>query len=183
MGARPEHATVTQNIGKVHLYKGNPERALADFRCALATCREIRDLPGQARVMCDLGDAYLALDDYSQSVVYYEQAVSIAEQVGDLYVRAIALRGMGDARRISDRPDEALYCYQMALKIVQEIEEPYQHAVILDGMAATMLRVGKEAVGRIYLRQALDLYKAAGAIEAETTELRLDALSGLPGDA
>lgn len=183
MGARPEHATVTQNIGKVHLYKGDPERALADFRSALATCREIRDLPGQARVMCDLGDAYLALDDYGQSVVYYEQAASIAEQVGDLYVRAIALRGMGDARRISDRPDEALYCYQMALKIVQEIEEPYQHAVILDGMAKTMLRIGKEAVGRIYLRQALDLYKATGAVEAVTTELRLDALSGLPGDA
>jgi DNA-binding SARP family transcriptional activator/tetratricopeptide (TPR) repeat protein len=179
MGARPEHATVMQNIGQVHLYKGNPERALAEFRCALAAYREIRDLPGQARAMCDLGDAYLAMDDYNQCLLYYEEAAKAAEQVGDLYARAIALRGAGNAHRISDRPEEAMSHYSDALRIAQEIEEPYQHALILDGMAETMLRAGRHNAGRIYLRQALDLYKIAGAIEAATTEIRLEALSGL----
>jgi hypothetical protein len=72
--------------------------------------------------------------------------------------------------------------YQDALKIVQEIEEPYQHAVILDGIAETMLRTGRLSAGRIYLRQALDLYKTAGAVEAAATEIRLQALNGLPGN-
>jgi DNA-binding SARP family transcriptional activator len=183
MGARPEHAVVTQNIGHVYLYKGDPEQALAEFRYALATYREIRDLPGQARVMCDLGDAYLEMDDYSQCLVYYQEAASTAEQVGDMYTRAIALRGSGDAHRIADRPEEAMRYYSDALKIVQEIEEPYEHAVILDGIAETMLRTGRLSTGRIYLRQAVDLYKTAGAIQADIAEIRLEALSGMPGDA
>jgi len=182
MGARPEHATVMQNIGQISLYKGNPERALTEFKCALATYREIRDLPGQARAMCDLGDAYLAMEDYSQCLVYYQKAVSIAEEVSDLYARVVALRGIGDAYRGSDRPEEAMRHYQDALKIVQEIGEPYQHAVILDGMAETMLRTGRLSAGRIYLRQAFDLYKSAGAIEAAVAEMRLQALSDLPGN-
>lgn len=182
MGARQEHAIVMQNIGQVHLYKGNPERALTEFRCALAAYREIRDLPWQARAMCDLGDAYLAMDDYSQCLVYYQKAASIAEQVGDQYARVIALRGIGDAYRGADHPDEAMRYYKDALKIAQEIEEPYQHAVILEGIAETMLRTGRLSAGRIYLRQASDLYKAAGAIEAASAEIRLQALSGLPGD-
>jgi DNA-binding SARP family transcriptional activator len=180
MNARQEHATVMQNIGQVHLYKGNPERALAEFKCALAVYREIRDLPGQARAMCDLGDAYLAMDEYSQCLVYYQKAASIAKQVGDLYARAVGLRGMGDANRGSDRPEEAMLYYEDALKIAQEIGEPYQHAVILDGMAETMFRTGRLSAGRIYLRQSLDLYKISGAIEAESAEIRLQALSGLP---
>jgi DNA-binding SARP family transcriptional activator len=183
MGARPEHATVMQNIGQVHLYKGDPERALTEFRYALATYREIRDLPGQARAMCDLGDAYLAMDDHSQCLVYYQKAASTAEEVGDLYARAIALRGSGDGHRLCDHPDEAMRYYTDALKIVQEIEEPYQHALILDGMAETMLRAGRHSAWRIYLRQALDLYKTAGAVEAATAEIRLEALNGPPGDA
>jgi DNA-binding SARP family transcriptional activator/tetratricopeptide (TPR) repeat protein len=181
MGARPEQATVTQNIGHVHLYKGDHDKALAEFRCALAICREIRDLPGEARAMCDIGDAYLAADDYNQCLVYYQKAVSAAEQVGDLYARAVALRGTGNAHRLSDRPDEAMRCYGEALKIIQEIGEPYEHASILDGMAETMIRAGRDTTGRIYLRQALDLYKTAGAIEAAYAEIRLEALSGRPG--
>ena len=184
MGARPEQATVMQNIGQIHLYKGDPEKALAQFRYALATCREIRDLPGQARVLCDLGDAYLAMDDHVQCLVYYQNAATAAEQVGDLYTRTIALRGAADARRISDHPDSAMKYYSEALRIAQEIEDPYQHALILDGMAETMLRAGRHNEGRIYLRQALDLYKAAGATEqAAIADIRLDAASGLAGGA
>ena len=87
---------------------------------------------------------------------------------------------MGDANRGSDRPEEAMLYYEDALKIAQEIGEPYQHAVILDGMAETMFRTGRLSAGRIYLRQSLDLYKISGAIEAESAEIRLQALSGLP---
>jgi DNA-binding SARP family transcriptional activator/tetratricopeptide (TPR) repeat protein len=181
MGARPEQATVMQNIGQVHLYKGDPEKALAEFRYALATCREIRDLPGQARVLCDLGDAYLAMNDYAQCLVYYQNAAAAAERVGDLYVRTIALRGAADAHRTSDHPEEAMRHYSDALKIAQEIEEPFQHAMVFDGMAETMLRAGRRSAARIYLRQALDLYKTAGATEqAAIAEIRLDAANGLP---
>lgn len=176
MGARQEYATVMQNIGRVHLYKGNPGRALTEFRCALATYREIRDLPWQPRVMCDIGDAYLTITDYRQCLVYYQEAAAIAQRLGDLYTRAVALRGIGDAHRNSDSHEEAMRFYQDALKIIQEIEEPYLHAVILDGVAQTMLRTGQLSAGRIYLRQALDLYKASGAIEAAATEIRLQTL-------
>jgi DNA-binding SARP family transcriptional activator/tetratricopeptide (TPR) repeat protein len=181
MGARQEGATVMQNIGQVHLYKGNPERALAEFRCALAIFREIRDLPGQARAMCDFGDAYLAMDEHEQCLVYYQNAASTANQVSNLYVRVIALRGIADAHRGSDRPEEAMRYYQDALKLAQEVEEPYQHALILNGIAETMFRTGRVGAGRIYLRQAYELYQMAGAIEAKSTELRLQIL-GDPGN-
>jgi DNA-binding SARP family transcriptional activator/tetratricopeptide (TPR) repeat protein len=180
IGAPQESATVRQNIGQVYLYKGDPVRALAEFRCALATFRQIRDLPWQARAMCDCGDAYLEMDDYEQCLIYYQQAASIAEQVSNLSVRVAALRGLADGHRSSDRPEEAMRFYQEALKLVQEVEEPYQHAAILDGIAKTMLRTGKVGAGRIYLRQAYDLYRTAGAIEAQSAELRLQMLGDSP---
>jgi tetratricopeptide (TPR) repeat protein len=90
------------------------------------------------------------------------------------------MRGSGDAHRIADRPGQAMRYYSDAIKIIQEIGEPYQHAMILDGMAETMLRAGRHSAARTYLRQALDLYKAAGAVQAATAETRLETLSGLP---
>lgn len=182
MGAYQESAIAIQNIGHVYLYKGDPERALLEFRCALAAFRRIKDIPWQARAMCDCGDAYLAMDDYEQCLVYYQQAASMAAQIGNLYVQVVAQRGTADAYRESDRHEEALHCYQDTLKIAQEVGEPYQQAVILDGIAKTMFRLGNTSTGRVYLRQACDLYQAAGAAEAKTTELRLQMLGDLPAD-
>ena len=182
MGARQEGAIVMQNIGKIHLYKGNTERALAELRCALAIFRQIHDLLGQARAMCDFGDAYLTMDEYEQCLVYYQKAASTAEQVGNLHVRVIALRGIADAHRCSDHPEEAIRYYRDALKLAQEVEEPYQHALILNGIAETMFRTGRISAGRIYLRQAYDLYQMAGAIEAKFAELRLQMLGDPPAD-
>lgn len=176
MGARQEIAIVMQNIGQFYLYKGDPEKALAEFRCVLAVFRQIHDLQGQARVMCDLGDAYLTMDELEQCLFYYRQAVSVAEQMGSLHVQAVAKRGMADAYRRSDRHGEAIDNYQNAMELAQKIGDPYQQAIILNGLAESMLRVGKINMGRIYLRQASDLYQVSGAIEAESVELRLRAL-------
>lgn len=176
VGAVWESAIVMQNIGHVHLYKGNCERALTEFRCALAIFRQINDLPGQARVMCDFGDAYLAMEDYEQGLVYYKDAVSAAEQVGNLHVQLIAMRGIADSLRGADRHEESIECYREALVIAQRLAVPYQQATVLHGLAEAMLRSGQVGAGRIYLRQAYDLYQAAGAIEAESTRLRLQIL-------
>jgi len=183
MGARQEHAVALQNIGKVLLYKGSLERALAEFKAAFSIYRDIHDLMWQSRVMCDLGEVHLAMDDYEQSLFYYQKATSMATEVGDLLARAISLRGLGDVHRLSDRPKEAMRYYRDALRTVQEIEEPYEHALIADGMAKTMLRSGRDIAGRVYLRQALDLYESTGAVEAAIARIRLEALGGLPGDA
>lgn len=181
MGMREKSAAFTQNIGHVYLYKGDPERALAEFKCALATFRALKSITWQARALCDCGDAYFALGDYAQCLFYYRQAASAGKQISDLNVRAIALRGIADAHRESERPGEAIRYYNEALKFAHEAEEPYQRARILDGIATTMIRAGKVGAGRIKLRQARDLYQAAGAIEATTADLRLQMLGDPPG--
>lgn len=183
MGARQESATVVQNIGKLYLYKGDVERALAEFRCALSVFRQIHYIPGEARAMCDFGDAYSTMDDYEQSLIYYQKASSVAEQVGNLHLRLIAICGIADAFRGADRIEEAIDRYRDALEIARSVEDPYQqYAVALKGLAEAMLRVGKDGMGRIYLRQAYDLYQAAGAIDAESVRLRLQALGVVSTD-
>lgn len=183
MGAKQKSAILTQNIGRVYLYKNDPGRALAEFKCALAEFRQLRDLTWQARAMCDCGDAYLALDDCGQGQIYYQQAVAAATELGDMSVRAMALRGIADVCRESDRSDEAMRNYREALKLVQEVEEPYQRAMIMDGVAKTMLRTGKVSAGRIRLRQARDLYRSAGAVEAaRSADLRLNTLGDPTAD-
>lgn len=180
MGIPERTAAFRQNIGRVYLYKGDPKRALAEFKCALAVFRGIRDITWEARALCDCGDAFLTMGEYEQCLVYYRQAASAAEQIGHLHVRAIALCGVADVYRESGRDDEAIRHYNDALKFAQEAEEPYQRARILDGIAMTFIRAGKVSAGRIKLRQARDLYRAAGAIEANTANLRLQMLGDPP---
>lgn len=183
MGAKQKSAIITQNIGRVYLYKNDPRRALAEFKCGLAEFRQLRDLTWQARAMCDCGDAYLALGDCGQGQVYYQEAAAAAAELGDMSVQAMALRGIADVCRESDRSDEAMRNYREALKLAQEVEEPYQRAMIMDGIAKTMLRVGKVSAGRIRLRQARDLYRAAGATEAaRSADLRLNMLGDPTSD-
>lgn len=177
MGAPLESAIVIQNIGQIYLYKGEPERAKEEFERALASFRQIQDLGWQARSLCDCGDASLAMEDYEQGLAFYQQAASAAEQVGDLHVRIVALRGIADAHGGSDRLEEAMRFYRDALELAQDAGVPRQHAAILDGIAKTMLRTGQTSAGRIHLRQARDLYRAAGAIEElKYAELRLQML-------
>lgn len=176
LGSHLEQATVTQNIGRIHLYKRNPEKAITEFRRALAAYRESRDLTWQARVMCDIGDAFLAKEMFGESLIHHQNAAVIAEQLDDQYVRVIALRGMAHAYRESDCHDKALKFYNDALRIAYEIEDPYEQAKILEGLAEAMFRSGELDKGRIYLRQAQDLYQMTGSAEAQTAELRLQIL-------
>lgn len=176
IGSHLEQATVTQNIGIIYLYKEDPEKAIIEFRKALATYREGRDLLGQARAMCDIGDAFLAMELLDESLIHYQNATSIAQQLGDQYVKVIALRGIAHAYRGSDCPDKAMKFYNDALRTAYEIEDPYQQAKVLDGIAEAMFRSGEFDKGRIYLRQAHDLYQMTRSAEARTTELRLEIL-------
>jgi DNA-binding SARP family transcriptional activator/tetratricopeptide (TPR) repeat protein len=176
MESHLEQATVTQNIGSIYLYKGDPEKAIIEFRKALATYRGSRDLLRQARAMCDIGDAFITMELFDESLIHHQNAASIAEQLGDQYVRVIALRGMAHAYRGTDCLDKAMKFYNDALRTAYKIEDPYEQAKILDGIAETMFRSGELDKGRIYLRQAHDLYRMTGSAEARTTELRLEVL-------
>lgn len=183
VGARQEQAVIEQNIGIVYLYKEAPENAIDAFRNALATYRDTGDLPRQACAMCDIGDAYLGMDRYHEALIHHQSAASLAAEIGNSYVRMIALRGIGDSFRGADRSHDAMRHYNDALELEREIEDPYQQAKILVGMAETMFRTGQLGKGRIYLRQAHDLYRMTGSIEATTAQLRLDALDGLDSGA
>lgn len=179
LGARQKQAVVEQNIGTIYLYKRQPDKALRLYRSALETYQEANNLPSQARALCDIGEAYLYMGRHDESLIHYERAEMLARKVGDASVRVLALRGLGDIHRQTDDPDEAMKWYGLALKLEYEVEDPYQQAKILEGMAETMLRTGRLDRGRIYLREAHDLFKASGSIDAESIQLRLRTLSAL----
>ena len=177
IGGAQNEAILYQNIGTVHHYKGSYNEALAACRQALAIFCDIGDRPCQANVLNDIGAIYQSADCYDEALSYHQQAQLIAEEIRNLSQQLVALRGIANIQRGSGRYGEALDHYHTALALAREIGDPYQEGKILEGIAESTLHTqrGPDAA-RIVFRQALDIFERLGVPEAESVQIRIEAM-------
>jgi tetratricopeptide (TPR) repeat protein len=177
IGGAQNEAILYQNIGSVHHYKGSHKEALAACQRALAIYCDIGDRPDQANVLNDIGAIYQSADCYDEALSHHQQARLIAEEIRNLSEQLIARRGIADIERGSGRYGEALDHYQTALALAREIGDSYEEGKILEGIAESTLHTprGPDAA-RIVFRQALDIFERLGVPEAESVQIRIEAM-------
>jgi DNA-binding SARP family transcriptional activator/tetratricopeptide (TPR) repeat protein len=177
IGGAQNEAILYQNIGSVHHYKGSHEEALTACQRALAIYCDIGDRPDQANVLNDIGAIYQSADCYDEALSYHQQARLIAEEIRNLSQQLIALRGIADIERGSGRYEEALDHYHIALALAREIGDSYEEGKILEGIAESTLHTPRGPdTARIVFRQALDIFERLGVPEAESVQIRIDAM-------
>jgi DNA-binding SARP family transcriptional activator len=170
-------AVLEHNIGTIHDYKGDHDKALAMYRKAFATYRAIGDLRLQACILCDIGSAYQGKEYYEEALAHHERARAIAESMGERYMYVKALCGIAEAEQGSGRNNAALDTFKQAFGIAREIESPAMQARALQGIGNSLLHIKGAESARIYFRQALDLWRQLRAPEATNLEIRLETLT------
>lgn len=173
-GHRQQIALLLHNRGEIYRYKGEYDKALIEYREALAGYRDIGDLQHQSRALCDIGWAYQGLECHSEALIHHEKAESMASEIGDTYGRVKALCGMADAHRGAGSYLAAFDHYDRARRLGREIEAPYQEAKALYGIAETLHRTQGVEAARIYWREAYEIFARLGVPEAATLEILLD---------
>jgi tetratricopeptide (TPR) repeat protein len=116
------------------------------------------------------------MEQYDESLVHYQKAKSIAQRIDDSYLMVIILRGIADSHRGRNRHDDALSEYNTALSLAREIGDLYHQAEVLYGIAESMFHTRGLDAGRIFWRQALEIFQQLDAPEAQYVKLRLHAL-------
>jgi tetratricopeptide (TPR) repeat protein len=176
IGGAQNEAILYCNIGNAYSYTESSEETLAAYWRALSIFRSMGDIPHEVAVLNDIGGIYRRTESYDEALIYYQKARLIAQEIGNRQQQVIALRGVADTRCGSGRYGEALDYYHTALELARQIGDPYQEAKVLEGIAEATLSERRPDHARIVFRQALDIFERLGVPEAESVQIRIEAM-------
>ena len=172
-GNRNGEADALIRLGEAHLRLGHHQQATDHFEQALTLCRETGDLGGQAEALNGLGEAHLRLGDHQQATVHYQQALDLFREIGDRNGETDALNGLGEVLLAADQPGDARIQHTTALGLASETGDTFQQARAHDDLGNVGQAVGDLGQAREHWEQALALYIALEAPEADQVRAKL----------
>jgi tetratricopeptide (TPR) repeat protein len=161
------------SLGEVSLRQGNFGPAVEHLQQALALFREIGSRSGEARTLIALGDADLRQGRYEQAANYQRQSLAMCREIGYQSAEVSALNGLGEVFLATGRSSDALAQYSAALSGAARNGEKYEQARAHDGLAQAYQAVGGLGQARRHWNEALTLYIALGAPEADQVRAHL----------
>ncbi|MEM6453601.1 MAG: CHAT domain-containing tetratricopeptide repeat protein [Acidobacteriota bacterium] len=154
--------TVASNAGHTWNLLGEPERALAHYRSALALSQTLGDRPLQARVHNNLGVLHRQLGDYPRALAAFDQALVIFRARGQRRWQAHVLGNVGATYQALGRRARARTHHRQALALWREIGHRSGEANTLVNLALADRRDGRPEAAAAGLRRALDIWRASG---------------------
>ncbi len=155
--------------GQLHLYRGRPAQALADF----LACGEIllaADAPNPAVLPWRSGAAHAlaALGDRTEARRYAEEELALAEDFGAPGAKGRALRTIG-ALAGGKRSIEPL---EAAVACLEQSQTALERARALVDLGSALRRARRTRDAREPLRRGLDLAQRCGAAELTERAMR-----------
>jgi len=135
-GSRDGEAGTLNNLGVIHFYLGQYERAAHYYSQALAIARETEDEMGESTGLYNIGTTLLERGIHQKAIEFYRQSLAIADRNADRSMQARAYHRLGDLHQRWERPDDAENFYQRALRIWTQDGD-------IRGQAVTLAKLGE----------------------------------------
>jgi tetratricopeptide (TPR) repeat protein len=153
------HAEIKYEEGRFNYYGVQWEEALKSYKEALASFKEIEDLPGHANCYQAIGDVQRALGKLDDALESYEKARAFYQQLGDQSGEARSCQAMGDVQRLRNDLDASLQCYERCLDLFRQVNDKLEEAKALEAVGDVQrMRNEQDAALKSY-EQALALYQ------------------------
>jgi DNA-binding SARP family transcriptional activator/tetratricopeptide (TPR) repeat protein len=144
---------------------------LATHEVALASARQLGDLPAQAQIHNNLGNVYHDLHRLDEASYHLEQALATRREMGDQAGEASSLNNLGGVYRLMDRHDEAIACLQRSLAIRRSLGNRAAEANTLVNLGDVYHTAGRYTDSVACLEQALGIQRELGSRHGEAGAL------------
>jgi len=153
------HAEIAYEQGRFNYSGVQWEEALKSYKEALASFKEVEDLPRHANCYQAIGDVQRALGKLNDALESYEKARMFYQQLGDQFGEANCCQAMGDVQRLHNDLDAALQCYEQCLDLFRQVNDKLEEAKALEAVGDVQrMRNEQDAALKSY-EQALALYQ------------------------
>jgi DNA-binding SARP family transcriptional activator/Tfp pilus assembly protein PilF len=167
-------AVSLSRLGLIDARLGRSGSAQDIHRTALVYFRKIGHRRGEAHLRANLAALDVYLGQYESAADGHREALAMFQEIGDPQGESTALNGLGDALLRSGRPAEALTHLVAALALAVETCDRDEQARAHSGLAKAYHSLGDSEEARRHWQEALTLYTALGAPEADMARVALD---------
>ncbi len=131
-------AQVLNNIGILHKYKRNYQKALSSLNESLEICKRIDDHYQKSLNLFEIGDIYSKKGQYNKALEYYHQTLNIAKELNNKQMKKWAYQGMSEVYELRGETGNALSYYKRYIgvrdtifnernyKTMQELQTKYE---------------------------------------------------------
>jgi transcriptional regulator with XRE-family HTH domain len=130
---------------------------------------------GEADVLANLGIIDLRQGRCREATSSLRKSLDLFRETGDRSGEAQALNGLGEVLLATSEPDGARARHAAALALTSQTGDKYEQARAHHGLARCCHVAGDSGLGRHHLKQALTLYSALDAPEADQIRMELAA--------
>jgi tetratricopeptide (TPR) repeat protein len=155
-------ATISSNVGHIHLRRGDNGPAAEHYQRALDLFRAAGDDLGLARTQNNIGNVLLLQGDIAGAAEHYRQAAILHRTTGDRVGEGRALTNLAAACRALGQYSEAVQHGERSLCISRELDDRDDEAHVLDELGQVHLRLGHHEQAVDHVGRALDVYREAG---------------------
>jgi len=163
--------SVVNALGGAYDILGEPDRAMASYREAIAIFRANKNAFGEANALNNVGKVYGDLTDWQQALDYYRQALPIWQSTRNPQREGITLNNIGFAYYNAGDTDRALEYFGQALERRRAAADKGGEADTLSAMALAETRRGDYRKALAYYEDALPLRRATGDRRSEAIML------------
>jgi tetratricopeptide (TPR) repeat protein len=156
-----QQASVRHEMGRLHILRIEPARALEIFGQVLALCGD--HCPFEAAVRNDIGFSLLLQGDAAAARTAHERSLALSRAAHNETDEARALVGLGDALVVLGHPRDAQTPYAAALALFHRRGNRNRETSALSGMARSLAAIGD-------YEGALRKFEEARAIRLEIGE-------------
>jgi tetratricopeptide (TPR) repeat protein len=180
VGDRSQEVDTLGSLGRAYADQHRFDDALTCLQLALGMARDAGSEWATAHTLLHLGRAYRLQRHFDDALRCFDQCLPSFRAILDRSCQAITRRERGDVYLAQERFDDARACYQQALSAFQAAGTPrYEHALALQGLGGALAALGDRASAIVTWRDALAVFTAVGAPEAEDVQAQLVKISSL----
>ncbi|RMH18232.1 MAG: CHAT domain-containing protein, partial [Acidobacteria bacterium] len=160
--AERRRAVFLDRAGYLRLKLGEPQRAIASCRRAVALFERHRNHRAAALALSHLASAELARGDLQRAASLFERALQANARAGHERDRAAILLDQGRVFLALARPHEALANFRQARRL-RPPQRASEIAGLFDGIAHAALQLGDVAAAEAAIGEGMELLRRQGA--------------------
>jgi tetratricopeptide (TPR) repeat protein len=161
-GDRKGAAIALDNIGSIHSFLGEYEKALDCYTRSLRTKEEIGDRWGETASLNNIGYVHGVRGDFTEALVQYKKSLKVKMEIGDRWGEAVALNNMGYVYGILGDYSGAHECYSRSIRISETTGNRIARAIALNALARFNIIQQKTAEAKDLLSEAYSILKETG---------------------
>ncbi|MCC6388150.1 MAG: tetratricopeptide repeat protein [Dehalococcoidia bacterium] len=157
---------VLNNLGMAYLSVGEYEQAIPVLERAITEGQRCRNERNEAYATASLAEAEASLGRFEDARTHWERSIAIcSEAVNDATLAGLSIAGLAGTLLGLGELERADYFVRQALLVAEDMGSPYELATVYAQQAAIASANGKHGEAITAARDAIALFKKAGASE------------------